>query len=79
MGTRTQTRNIIQRKTQRTRLKEVQVEGLYQKLAEVTCQTPEAFHFDDLELRDEELYHKYKSMLLTIAGGGGGGGEAKMG
>ena len=32
------------------------VEGLYRKLTEVTCQTPEAFHFDYFELRNEELY-----------------------
>ena len=56
-------------KAQRTRLKEVQVEGLYQKQTEVTCQIPEAFHFDDFELRDGQLYQKGKSMPLVIRGG----------
>ena len=55
-------------KTQRTRLTEVQVEGLHQKLTEITCQTPEAFHFDDFELRDAELYYKGKGMPLMIRG-----------
>ena len=39
-----------------TRLKEAQVEGLYQKLSEETGQTPDAFHFDDFEIRDGRLY-----------------------
>ena len=29
--------------TQSTRLKEAQVEGLYQRLSNITCQTPEVF------------------------------------
>ena len=37
-------------KTLRTRCKELQVEGLHQKLTEITCQTPEAFRFDDFKL-----------------------------
>ena len=45
------------------------VEGLYQKLSQITCQTPEAFHFDDFELRDGELYCKGKSMPLKKEGG----------
>ena len=61
LGTRT--RNAIWRKkSQRTRLKEAQVEGLYQKLTKITCQTPETFHFEDFELKDGELYYKDKSM-----------------
>ena len=51
------------------RVKEAQVEGLYQKLTEITCQTPEAFHFDDFELRDGKLYHKSKSISLMTEGG----------
>ena len=43
----------------------MQVEGLYQKLTEVTCQTPEAFHFDDFELRDGKLYYRDKINPLT--------------
>ena len=48
-------------------------EGLYRKLSEITCQTPEAFHFDDFELRDGGLYYKGKGMPLMIGGVGGGG------
>ena len=55
-------------KTQRTRLKEAQIEGLYRKLSEMTCQTPEVFHFDNFELRDEELYYKGKSKSLVTKG-----------
>ena len=47
------------------------VEGLYQKLTEIKCHTPEEFHFDDFELRDGELYYKGKSMPLMIGEGGG--------
>ena len=43
-------------KTQSTRLKESFVEELYQELSEDTGPTPEAFHFDDSELRDGKLY-----------------------
>ena len=46
----------------------MQVERLYQKLTEITHQTPEAFHFNDLELRDGELYYKGKSMSLMTGG-----------
>ena len=52
-------------KTQRTRLKEAQVQGLYRKLSESICQTPEAFHFDNFELRDWELYQKSKEHVLN--------------
>ena len=46
------------------------IEGLYQKLSEITCQTPESFHFYDFELRDGELYYKGKAMPVMIRGGG---------
>ena len=55
-------------KTQRTRPKEAQVEGLYRKLSESIGQIPEVFHFDDFQLRDRGLYYKGKSMSLTISG-----------
>ena len=45
------------------------VKGLYQKLSEITCQTPEAFHFDNFELRNRELYYKGKNKSLTTEGG----------
>ena len=57
------------RGSQRIRLKEVQVEGLFQKLTEITQQTPEAFHFNDFKLRDGELYYKDRSMSLITGGG----------
>ena len=47
----------------------MQVEGLYSKLTEITCQTPEAFHFDDFELRDGKLYYRNKSTPLMTEGG----------
>ena len=50
------------RETQLTRLKEAQVEGLYQKLSESMGQTPDAFHFDDFKLIDGRLYYRDKSM-----------------
>ena len=56
------------RKTQRTILKEVQVEVLYRKLSEITCQNPEVFHLDNFQFRDGELYYKNKSMSLTTGG-----------
>ena len=55
-------------KTQRTRPKEAQVEGLYRKLSKGIGQIPEVFHFDDFEFRDRGLYYKGKSMSLTIRG-----------
>ena len=51
-------------KTQKNRHKEMQVEGLYQKVTDVTCQTPEAFYFDDFEIRDKILYYRGKSNPL---------------
>ena len=39
-------------KTKPTRLKEEWVEGLYRKLSDKTGQNPEAFLFNDFELRD---------------------------
>ena len=49
------------------------VNGLNQKISESMGQTPEAFHFDNLELRNGELYYtgkgKGKDMLLTTRGG----------
>ena len=45
-------------KTQSTRLSESFVEELYLELSEETGQIPEAFHFDDFDLRDEKLYYK---------------------
>ena len=56
-------------KTQRTRLNEVLVEELYRELSEITCQIPEAFHFNDFKLRDRKLYYRDKIMPLTIRGG----------
>ena len=44
-------------------------EGLYQKPSEITHQTPEAFHFDNFELRDGKLYYGNKSAPLTKEGG----------
>ena len=41
------------------------VEVLYQKLTEITRQTPETFHFDDFELRNGKLYCRDKSNPLT--------------
>ena len=41
------------------------VEGLYRKLPERMGQTQEAFHFDDFEIRDGELYYRDKSVSLT--------------
>ena len=38
-------------------------------MSEITCQNREAFHFDDFELRDGELYYKGKGMPLTIREG----------
>ena len=37
-------------------------------LSKETGQTPEAFHFDDFELRDGKLYYKDKSTPLMIKG-----------
>ena len=42
------------------------VEGLYQKLSEITHQTPEAFYFNDFKLKGGKLYYKCKSKPLTI-------------
>ena len=47
----------------------MKVEGLYQKLTEITCQTSEAFHFDDFELRGGELYYEGKSTSLMTGKG----------
>ena len=33
-------------------------------LSEITCQIPEAFHFDDFKFRDGKLYYKGKSTPL---------------
>ena len=38
---------------------------MYQKLSEETDQTPEAFYFDNLELRVGEMYYRNKSTPLT--------------
>ena len=43
------------------------IEG--RELSEETGQTPEAFHFDNFELRDGKLYYKDKSTPFTIRGG----------
>ena len=40
-------------------------------------QTPEAFHFDDFEIRYGKLYYRDKSTSLMIGGGGGGGGKLR--
>ena len=55
-------------KTQITRLKEAQVEGLYRKLSESIGQIPEVFHFNNFEISDGELYYKGKGMTLMIGG-----------
>ena len=52
-------------KSQSTRVKEAQVEGLYRKLYEITGQTQEAFHFDDFEIKDGKLYYRDKTTPLT--------------
>ena len=56
-------------KTQSTRLTEVQVEGLYEKLSESMGQTPDAFHFDDFKIRNGELYYKDKKTPMTTKQG----------
>ena len=48
------------------KLKEAFVEELYRELSKITCQIPEAFHFDDFELRDGKLYYTDKNMPLMI-------------
>ena len=60
---------LFREKSQRTRLKEVQVEGLCQKLTEITHQTTEASHFNDFKLKDRELYYKDKNISLMTEGG----------
>ena len=45
------------------------VEALYRKLSDNMGQTPEAFYFDDFELRGGDLYYKGKSMSLMIREG----------
>ena len=39
-----------------TMLKEAQVEGLYLRLSDITCLTPEVLHFDHFEIKDGTLY-----------------------
>ena len=56
-------------KTQSAKLKESSVEKSYHVLSKETGQTPEAFHFDNFELRDGKLYYKGKSTSLAIRGG----------
>ena len=45
------------------------LKALYRKLSENIGQTSEAFHFNNFELRDRELYYKGKIRPLTIRGG----------
>ena len=40
----------------KTKVLREHAEGLYQKLSDITHQTLGAFHFDNFELRDVELY-----------------------
>ena len=54
---------IKERDSKKCRLKDC-----IKKTTEITCQMPEAFHFNDFELRDGELYYKDKSMSLTTGG-----------
>ena len=57
------------RTSQRTEVLREHVKPLYHVLSEETGQTPEAFHFNDFELRDGKLYYRDKSTSLTIRGG----------
>ena len=41
---------------------------MYRELSEITGQNPDAFHFDNFELRDGKLYYRDKSTPLTIRG-----------
>ena len=50
-------------KTQRTRLKEAQVEGLYQKLSKIICQTPKYYISVILHLEMENCTTKTKARL----------------
>ena len=53
---------------QRTEVLKEHVKALYHVLSENLGQTPEAFHFEDFELRNGELYYRDKSTSLTIKG-----------
>ena len=50
-----QTKSKKRRENQSTRLKKSFVEKLSWELSQETGETPEAFHFDNFELRDEKL------------------------
>ena len=49
-------------KDSKTRLKEALVERLYGKLSERMGQTPEAFHFEDFQIRNGKLYYRDNKM-----------------
>ena len=49
--------------SQRTELMKEHVKGLYQKLSESRGETPEAFHFNDFKLRDQNCTTKTRANL----------------
>ena len=54
--------------SQRMEVLKEHIKALYHVLSENLGQTPEAFHFDDFEIRYRKLYYRDKSKSLTIRG-----------
>ena len=52
----------------RTKVLREHFEELYQNLSESMDQISKTYHFNDLELRDGELYYKGKGLPLKVRG-----------